>query len=390
MLITRRRNYSVFSKRKPRGYYNSYLDNFETQLEDDSSSSSDDLLLDHSEDNFSDTSSQTNSTTSPLKNPSKKRRCCGFSIYTPNSSRFVSHYHSRLLQKFPFLVEMFYWIITWLFYRLAKILTDAIFTTSIIEVAQSHGLALLEMEQFSFLAVLFPYREIDLQSWFINGHQSLLAALNHFYALVHIPATVGFIGWYYYVAPSHATFAAVRRTLTLTNLLAFLIFTIYPTMPPRMLPPEYGFLDSVHDGKAASVWMVGKFVNTLAAMPSMHFGYATCISVTLIHHSTIFRPRESQLEPGEPRKNWFWKIWYLMLAIVYPVTILLAIVATANHYWLDAVVAAFVALVAYVCNEICLYLLPAEDLLLWCLRLEKPVHSTGDRVRRRSRRIEGK
>lgn len=58
--------------------------------------------------------------------------------------------------------------------------------------------------------------------------------------------THSFIAWFYHFAPSHATFAVVRRTMTLTNFMAFVTFIFFPLMPPRFLPKEYGFLDTVH------------------------------------------------------------------------------------------------------------------------------------------------
>lgn len=70
----------------------------------------------------------------------------------------------------------------------------------------------------------------------------------------------------------------------------------------------------------------------------------------------------------------------------YPLYILITIVATANHYYLDAFVAFFVAIAAYLCNRIFLVLLPVEDLLFWCLRLEKPIPTTGDRFRKKVNR----
>jgi len=216
----------------------------------------------------------------------------------------------------------------------------------------------------------------------MHGHQTALTFFNRFYALVHIPGTVGFIAFWYYAAPNHRTFATIRRTMTLTNLMAFTIFIIYPCMPPRLLPAEYGFLDSVRHDDAQSVWMSGKYVNSLAAMPSMHFGYSFCIGCTLIWHSGIFR---SKLEPGEARKSWYWKMLSLFVGLAYPATILVTIVATANHYFLDALAATFVVILAYFCNKVFLCLLPLEDLLLWCLRLEKPYPSTGDRYRQGKR-----
>lgn len=172
--------------------------------------------------------------------------------------------------------------------------------------------------------------------------------------------------------------------MTLTNFCAFLTFIFYPCMPPRLLPTEYGFLDTVRHDDAQSVWMSGKYVNTLAAMPSMHFGYAFCIGMTLIYHSGLFR---RTLEPGEARKGAFWKLFYLFFGIGYPAFILTTIVATANHYFMDAMVATCFVLLSFVCNKIFYVFIPLEDLLLYAIRADKPVPSTGDRFRERGGRL---
>jgi len=376
MFITRKHGFRIFDKRR-KGY--GPLDSDSTLGLD---RSSDDILTrDYMIGSQDDLSVDSMST---MKDPPKKRRCCGALIYTPNTSRFADHFHSRLLQKFPFLIEMFYWVITYGFYRCTSLTSQAIFSKSAIwDVAQDHGLSILEFEEFSWLSFLWPVREAEIQKWFMEGHQTFLTVLNRSYALIHIPGTVGFIAWYYYVAPSHSTFAKVRRTMTLTNLFAFVIFILYPCMPPRLLPPEYGFLDSVGRNKAESVWMSGKYVNSLAAMPSMHFGYAFCIGTTFLYHSGLFR---KSLEVGERRKSKPWALWYCSLAFAYPSWILLTIVATANHYYIDACVAFFVVIAAYFCNRVFLALLPLEDLLLWCLRVDKPHPTTGDRFRERPER----
>ena len=155
-------------------------------------------------------------------------------------------------------------------------------------------------------------------------------------------------------------------------------------MPPRLLPPEYGFLDSVRHDNATSIWMSGDFVNSLAAMPSMHFGYAFVIGCTMLYHSGIFR---RTMEKGETRKSWAWKIVYILVALGYPGLVLTAIVATANHYWMDALMATIVACIALLCNRVFLAFLPLEDLLLWALRLEKPAPTTGERFRQRGGKI---
>lgn len=172
--------------------------------------------------------------------------------------------------------------------------------------------------------------------------------------------------------------------MTLTNFLAFITFVFYPCMPPRLLPAEYGFLDTVRHDDAQSVWMSGKYVNSLTAMPSMHFGYAFYIGYTLIYHSGVFR---RTLERGEFRKSTFWKGFYLLLGVGYPAMILTTIVATANHYYLDACVATFYVVLSFFCNKIFYVFLPLEDWFLWLVGAEKPTPSTGERFRERGGRI---
>lgn len=96
----------------------------------------------------------------------------------------------------------------------------------------------------------------------------------------------------------------------------------------------------------------------------------------MLFHSGIFR---RNLIKGEVRKSAFWKFWYILIAIGYPAMVLTAIVATANHYWMDAIMATVVASLAFLGNRVFLILLPLEDYLLWVLRLEKPIPSTGER-----------
>lgn len=181
MTITRRRDFQVFGKQRG-GHYNSLLDDL------DSVASSDDFPRSDSDD---DPVPQESLSTS--KHFPKRRRCCGTIVYTPNTSRFSENLHSRILQKFPFLVEMFYWIITYLFYRMTKVLSQKIFSESVWDVAQENGLAVLEFQQFSWLSFLFPYTEYSVQQWFMNGHQTALTVLNRAYALIHIPGTVGYV-----------------------------------------------------------------------------------------------------------------------------------------------------------------------------------------------------
>ena len=62
----------------------------------------------------------------------------------------------------------------------------------------------------------------------------------------------------------------------------------------------------------------------------------------------------------------------LLLGFLYPFIILVAIVATANHFILDAVAGAVVCGLGWWLNGILLNLLPVEDYFLWLVRIHKP------------------
>jgi hypothetical protein len=189
MILTRKHGFKIFDRRRTQ------YGTLDQDPDSDSARSSDDLLTrDYMIANEPADDDSEYSSISTMKNPPKKRDCCCAVIYTPNTSQFANYYHSRLLQKFPFLIEMFYWILTYAFYRCTKILSEVIFSgRGIWDVAQDHALAILEFEQFSWLSFLWPVKEVSVQRWFMHGHQSFLTVLNRSYALIHIPGTVGYV-----------------------------------------------------------------------------------------------------------------------------------------------------------------------------------------------------
>ncbi|OJJ50684.1 hypothetical protein ASPZODRAFT_11542 [Penicilliopsis zonata CBS 506.65] len=302
----------------------------------------------------------------------------GITFKTPDSSRWADHIHSRILQKFPFLVEMFYWVVNYLFYSITKATSQWLSPAEIgvVQVAQNHAIGILNVEHASFLSFFFPIQESDFQAFFMNGHPGFMTFFNRIYSLVHIPGTVLFLSWYYYCAPDHPTFAVARRTMTLGNFMSFMVFCFFPCMPPRLLPKEYHFFDTVRQEHAESVWVGGKSVNQFAAMPSLHFTYAFVIGCTFIYHSGILQ----RFRGRGPRKPLLTMLFFLVLGIVYPLLVLSVIVATANHYWLDATVALFSVIFCFFINRVFNLLLPLEYCLCWILRIAKPVPTTGTRA----------
>ncbi|MEU6275432.1 phosphatase PAP2 family protein [Streptomyces populi] len=154
---------------------------------------------------------------------------------------------------------------------------------------------------------------------------TLVHLANTYYATVHFPATAAFLVWLYLRRPAHYTWA--RRVLVLVTAAALAGHFAFPLAPPRLLA-ETGLVDT---GRVYGPTVYGAhpaadaLANQFAAMPSLHFGWALMVAIGLI---TATRSRLRAL-------------WLL-----HPLLTLLVIVGTANHYWLDAVVAAGLLCVA--------------------------------------------
>jgi hypothetical protein len=175
----------------------------------------------------------------------------------------------------------------------------------------------------------------------------------------HIIVTVAFYV-YAYTYFKREPFQRMRRSLAACNLIAFIILTAYRVMPPRLLPRSYGFVDVLHpdDGSSGSTWTHNRFQLTIAAMPSLHFGMAGFVTYCLIRFS--------------PHR-------YLQaFALLWPVAMLLTILATANHFLLDAFVGALVPIIAWRINGMFLVLRPLEEWMFWLLRTMKPLSADQD------------
>lgn len=111
-----------------------------------------------------------------------------------------------------------------------------------------------------------------------------------------------------------------RNALAITTALALVGFTVFPVMPPRLLPSGYHFVDTLKT--VGGLWSfdsgpVSKVSNQFAAMPSLHMAWSMwCGAVLAV---TVRRP------------------WARTAAVAYPTLTLFCIIVTANHYFLDAI-----------------------------------------------------
>jgi PAP2 superfamily len=113
---------------------------------------------------------------------------------------------------------------------------------------------------------------------------------------------------------SREVYRGLRDTVLATWLIAIPIFALFPVAPPRLAEP--GIVDTV--SSQAGVALTGRstiFYNPLAAVPSLHVGFAAAIGVALF---IAVRSR-----------------WAKALALLWGPTVALAVLATGNHYVFD-------------------------------------------------------
>ncbi|GGT05608.1 phosphatase PAP2 family protein [Streptomyces chromofuscus] len=156
-----------------------------------------------------------------------------------------------------------------------------------------------------------------VQSLLLHGDVPVQAA-NTYYATVHFPATAAFLVWLYLRRPAHYVWA--RRVLAALTAAALVLHLAFPLAPPRMLAAT-GLVDTgrVYGPSVYGSPQTDQLSNQFAAMPSLHFGWALMVAVGLLVAT---------------RSHWRW-LWLL-----HPLLTLLVIVGTANHYWLDSILAA--------------------------------------------------
>ena len=146
-------------------------------------------------------------------------------------------------------------------------------------------------------------------------HDLVIQAANIFYAGVHVPAMIAFLIWMFF---RHRDRYARWRSLLALSTAACVAIRLVPVAPPRLMP-ELGFVDTAVLHGQSVYGAVGTGVSDqLAALPSIHAGWALIVGIGVWRYGT---------------GRWRW------IGPTHVVLTMLAIVVTANHWWLDAIVA---------------------------------------------------
>ncbi len=154
--------------------------------------------------------------------------------------------------------------------------------------------------------------EHALDRW-MAAHRTLGLLVSDYYDNAHFVVTLGLLGLLWWRRAD--IYRPLRSALVLVNVLAFVVFWLFPVAPPRMLP---GFVDVVAATHAIGSWHTGALAsaaNQYAAMPSLHIAWAVWCTVVVWRMTT--------------------RAWARALATLYPFMTGFAVLATGNHFALD-------------------------------------------------------
>jgi hypothetical protein len=168
------------------------------------------------------------------------------------------------------------------------------------------------------------FNEVHVQQWTLS-HGWALDLANWTYFHAHFGVTTAFMFWLYLRRNEHYYF--IRNIVYSAMAIALIGYLSFPTAPPRMLT-DLGFTDTLE--KFASVshesGPIASLSNPFAAVPSVHAAFALIVGFSCY---VLVRRRPIAVA------------WLL-----YPALITFSIVATANHFWADAILGACVAVIA--------------------------------------------
>jgi PAP2 superfamily protein len=177
----------------------------------------------------------------------------------------------------------------------------------------------LRLEQVSHIAW-----ERGIQQWFLH-FPVLVRGMNWFYLSSHFLVTGVFFVWLYW--RDREGFSIFRDGFLLATAIALVIHWRYPTAPPRLA--HIGVKDTIDLYSGVNIGSPDheRFSNPVAAVPSLHAGWAIALGAGLMLYGRNALTR--------------------VAGVIYPAAVLLTIVVTGNHFIFDAVAGALVMAVGF-------------------------------------------
>jgi hypothetical protein len=189
-------------------------------------------------------------------------------------------------------------------------------TQGSVQDAVDNGFAVLEFERRLGLDI-----EAAVQDAVLSNH-TLVTLANWVYMWGHWPVVATTLVVLY--RRDRRTYLLLRNAMFVSGGIGLVIFASYPVAPPRLLPDDT-YVDTVTNwSNSYRVLQPPALVNRYAAVPSLHVGWNLLVGVALwlAFRSVVVRA----------------------FAVIGPTLMVLAVVATANHYVIDAVLGAVISL----------------------------------------------
>jgi len=185
--------------------------------------------------------------------------------------------------------------------------------------ALSHGSAIVRVE-----TALHLDPERRLNRW-LAAHLLVGRWVGDYYGIAHFAVTAAVLGYVWWRHPHR--YRVLRNALLGINVIGFFVFWAYPVAPPRMLA-GLGFVDvaAAAHSLGASGGALAAQANEYASMPSLHVAWALWCTFAV---SAVRKDRPARV-----------------VAVGYAAVTVVVAMATANHYFLDAVAGAATAAAA--------------------------------------------
>jgi hypothetical protein len=165
--------------------------------------------------------------------------------------------------------------------------------------------------------------EVDLQ-WRILREGFLVDMANWIYMWAHWPVILPTAIWLFMLHRDE--YKIYRNAFLISGAIALVVYATLPVAPPRLLD-AWGFVDTVADHSGAlQVMQPAAATNQYAAMPSLHFGWNLLAAIAIFRHTQ--------------------NVWFKAAAVIMPIVMFSSIVFTGNHFIIDGLAGATVALIA--------------------------------------------
>jgi hypothetical protein len=186
------------------------------------------------------------------------------------------------------------------------------------DVAVANAGSIADLERSLGVDVEQTVQEALTGSW-------LLWVLNHLYLAAQLVVVPSALIWLYRRSRTH--YEMLRNTVLATWLIALPIYGLFPVAPPRLA--DVGLVDTIttQTGLALDSKLTTAFYNPIAAVPSLHAGFAVAVSAAV---ASALRQR-----------------WGRVAAWSWAPLVCLAVVATGNHFIADIVAGVIVTAIGF-------------------------------------------